>query len=110
MDVMMPGLDGPSTLQRMREHALLAPIPIIFLTAKVLPSEIARFLSMGAIGVLQKPFDPVQLCTELTALWNGVHGPLEDRPPGAKAGRRRDSERLVEADASAFGDGNADGS
>jgi two-component system, OmpR family, response regulator len=70
MDVMMPGLDGPSTLRRMRESVLLADIPIIFMTAKVLPAEIARFLQLGATGVIVKPFDPLKLYDELVALLN----------------------------------------
>jgi CheY-like chemotaxis protein len=45
MDVMMPGLDGPSTLMRMRQSVLLADIPVIFMTAKVLPAEISRFFN-----------------------------------------------------------------
>lgn len=73
MDVMMPGLDGPSTLRRMREHALLEQIPIVFLTAKVLPAEIARFRAIGAIGVLEKPFDPARLGSDLMALWDKAH-------------------------------------
>jgi two-component system OmpR family response regulator len=72
MDVMMPGLDGPSTLKRMREHALLADIPVIFLTAKVLPAEVAHFLQLGAIGVIGKPFDPLKLCDDLFALWKNA--------------------------------------
>jgi two-component system, OmpR family, response regulator len=72
MDVMMPGLDGPSTLKRMREHALLAEIPVIFLTAKVLPVEVAHFLQLGAIGVIGKPFDPLKLCDDVFALWKKV--------------------------------------
>ncbi len=70
MDVMMPGLDGPSTFKLMREIALIADIPVIFLTAKVLPFEVAHFLKLGAIGVIGKPFDPVKLCDHLLALWN----------------------------------------
>lgn len=70
MDVIMPGLDGPSTLKRMRGHALLANIPVIFLTAKVLPAEIFHFLQLGALGVISKPFDPLKLCDDLFALWN----------------------------------------
>jgi CheY-like chemotaxis protein len=73
MDVMMPGLDGPSTLKRMREHALLADTPIIFLTAKVLPAEVAHFLQLGAIGVIGKPFDPFNLCDDVFAIWNNVY-------------------------------------
>jgi len=70
MDVMMPGLDGPSTFKRMRESALLAHIPVIFMTAKVLPAEICQFLQLGAIGVIVKPFDPLKLYGELYDLWN----------------------------------------
>jgi two-component system OmpR family response regulator len=70
MDVMMPGLDGPSTLKRMRQSILLADIPVIFLTAKVLPAEISQFLQLGAIGVIVKPFDPLKLYSDLVALWH----------------------------------------
>jgi CheY-like chemotaxis protein len=70
MDVMMPRLDGPSTFRRMRENAMLAAIPVIFLTAKVLPSEIAHFFQLGAIGVIGKPFDPAKLCDDVLTLWN----------------------------------------
>ena len=56
----------------MRERALLAPIPVVFLTAKVLPAEIARLLEMGVVGVLEKPFDPGRLCEDLAKLWDGV--------------------------------------
>jgi len=70
MDVMMPGLDGPSTFKRMRESALLADIPVIFMTAKVLPAEISQLLQLGAIGVIVKPFDPLKLYADLIALWN----------------------------------------
>jgi two-component system OmpR family response regulator len=71
MDVMMPGLDGPATLKRIRNSALIDEIPLIFLTAKVLPAEIAHFLHLGAIGVIRKPFDPLKLGDELLALWEG---------------------------------------
>jgi two-component system, OmpR family, response regulator len=70
MDVMMPGLDGPSTFKRMRESALLTEVPVIFMTAKVLPTEIAHLLQLGAIGVIVKPFDPLKLYGELFSLWN----------------------------------------
>jgi CheY-like chemotaxis protein len=72
MDVMMAGLDGPSTLKRMREHVLLADIPVIFLTAKVLAAEVAHLLQLGAIGVIGKPFDPLTLADDLFALWKGA--------------------------------------
>jgi two-component system OmpR family response regulator len=69
MDVMMPGLDGIGTFKRMRASALLAKVPVIFMTAKVLPLEIASLLQLGAIGVIVKPFDPSKLYDDLCALW-----------------------------------------
>jgi two-component system, OmpR family, response regulator len=69
MDVMMPGLDGPSTLNLMRCCAAIADVPVIFLTAKVMPTEISQLLTLGAIGVLGKPFDPTRLCGDMLALW-----------------------------------------
>jgi CheY-like chemotaxis protein len=69
MDVMMPGLDGPSTLKLMRDREPLADIPVIFLTAKVMATEVSGFLNLGAIGVIGKPFDPTRLCRDVRALW-----------------------------------------
>jgi CheY-like chemotaxis protein len=89
MDVMMPGLDGPSTFKRMREHALLADIPVIFLTAKVRPAEVAHFLQLGAIGVIGKPFDPLKLCDDLFALWDGADAVREIKDTGAGQSRVR---------------------
>jgi CheY-like chemotaxis protein len=71
MDVMMPGLDGPATLKRMREITPINEIPVIFLTAKVLPAEVAHLFQLGAIGVIGKPFDPLKLGDEILGLWKG---------------------------------------
>ena len=68
MDVMMPGLDGPTTLQRMRSGVLPQHVPVIFLTAKVGQAERERLISLGAQGVLAKPFDPMTLPDELNQL------------------------------------------
>jgi DNA-binding response OmpR family regulator len=69
MDVVMPGLDGPSTLQRMRATESIAAIPVVFLSAKLMPSEVREFLQLGALGVIGKPFDPRRLCADLADLW-----------------------------------------
>src|SRR5476649_21368 len=71
LDVMMPGLDGPGTLHKMRADPTTADIPIIFVTAKAMPREIAKFREMGAVGVIPKPFDPMQLINQLRTLWEG---------------------------------------
>jgi CheY-like chemotaxis protein len=71
LDVMMPGLDGPATLTRMRKDPIIAPIPVIFMTAKAMPEEVSLLHQMGAIGVIAKPFDPMQLITQVSSLWQG---------------------------------------
>jgi CheY-like chemotaxis protein len=67
LDVMMPGLDGPSTLARLREDPETAAVPVVFLTAKAMDAEIERLRGLGAAGVLTKPFDPMTLARELRA-------------------------------------------
>lgn len=69
LDVMMPGLDGPGTLRLLREQAPLRNVPAIFMTAKAQPQEIAALQQQGAIAVVSKPFDPMQLAAELRRHW-----------------------------------------
>ncbi len=61
LDVMMPGMDGPATLTRLREGDDGPDVPVIFLTARAEASERDRLLALGAIGVIAKPFDPMTL-------------------------------------------------
>ena len=64
LDVMMPDVDGPATLERLRP--ILGPhVPVVFLTAKVQPADVERLRGLGAAGVLAKPFDPMRLPDEL---------------------------------------------
>ncbi len=70
LDVMMPGMDGPTTLQQLKGVIDIAAVPVVFLTAKVQPQELARYKDLGAIGVIIKPFDPMQLANQVKALWN----------------------------------------
>ena len=75
LDVMMPGMDGPTTLRSMRANPAFAAIPVVFMTAKAMPQEIARFKDMGAVAVIPKPFDPMQLGNQVIAIWEGLdHG------------------------------------
>ncbi len=64
LDVMMPELDGPSTLAALREHPATRDVPVVFLTAKVQASERRRLEDLAA-GVIAKPFDPVRLAGEV---------------------------------------------
>ena len=65
LDVMMPGLDGPSTLERLKKHDGCSDIPVIFLTAKAQQAEIQRLRELGPAGVLTKPFDPMTLADQV---------------------------------------------
>ena len=69
LDVMMPGRDGPSTLKALREIAATARTPVIFMTAKVQAAEIKEYMSLGAIGVIPKPFDPLEVSAEIGRIW-----------------------------------------
>lgn len=96
MDVMMPDLDGPSTLRHLRADPRTAVIPIIFLTAKVLPGEVAQLTQLGALGVIAKPFDPTHLCANIQARW-------ESQFSGSETAAREGSElRAATAEISAL--------
>lgn len=69
LDVMMPGMDGPTTLAALRALPSGMDIPVVFMTAKVQAGEIAHYRSLGAIGVVAKPFDPMQLASQVRRLW-----------------------------------------
>jgi CheY-like chemotaxis protein len=69
LDVMMPDMDGPTTLRELRTQAALATTPALFLTAKVQPHEVAALKRQGAIDVISKPFDPMTLSEQLQAIW-----------------------------------------
>jgi CheY-like chemotaxis protein len=65
LDVMMPGMDGPTTLSRLREQADTRETPVIFITARTQAKEVEGFRALGAVGVIAKPFDPMQLAAEV---------------------------------------------
>lgn len=79
LDVMMPVMDGPQTLAHLRELQKTANIPVVFMTARAQTRELAQFLSLGAIGVIPKPFDPMTLAgtvrSYLQPMAGGVDGP-----------------------------------
>lgn len=70
LDVMMPGMDGPATMQALRKLPATAKVDMIFMTAKVQSQEIERYLEMGAVDVIAKPFDPMALATQVKAIWD----------------------------------------
>jgi len=69
MDVMMPEMDGPTALKEMKKMAEFEGVPVIFMTAKVQPSEIEEYKSLGAVDVIPKPFDPMSLADQVKQVW-----------------------------------------
>jgi HPt (histidine-containing phosphotransfer) domain-containing protein len=75
LDVMMPVMDGATTLASLRSNPRTADIPVVFMTARAQSRELDLFRSLGAIGVIPKPFDPMTLAASVRA-----HvGPPKDR-------------------------------
>jgi len=72
LDVMMPGMDGPTTFRELRKNPLTAKIPVLLLTAKVQNSDQRRFADLGVESVLFKPFDPLTLADQISGVlgWN----------------------------------------
>src|SRR5689334_11007150 len=69
LDVMMPGMDGPTTLRELRKMPAFLEIPAIFMTAKIQSKEIEDYKSIGAIDVITKPFDPMTLAATIKNSW-----------------------------------------
>jgi signal transduction histidine kinase/CheY-like chemotaxis protein len=70
MDMVMPQMDGIETTAFIRGQ-LSGPmrhVPVLGLTANVNPQDLERFKASGLNDVLLKPFEPVQLCTQIDAL------------------------------------------
>lgn len=73
VDVMMPGMGGPGLLKAFRARPDLKALPVIFMTARIQASEVQDYLSLGADGVIPKPFDPMKLPEQIHAIWEGLH-------------------------------------
>jgi two-component system OmpR family response regulator len=69
LDVMLPGMDGPAMLAALRATEQARDTPVVFITAKVQPQEVARYKAMGALDVIAKPFDPLTLSARIRDIW-----------------------------------------
>ena len=68
LDMMMPGMDGAATIRALHADAETAHIPVVFLTAKAMTSEVQRLKELGAKGVVLKPFNPMTLADEIRTI------------------------------------------
>ncbi len=73
LDVMMPTMDGPSTLRNLQQQFDLTKIPVVFMTAKVQTNEIESYKALGASDVVVKPFDPMKLSEQIQGIWLSHH-------------------------------------
>ncbi len=73
LDVMMPGMDGPQILSKLRAMPEFMLTPVIFITAKVQPDEVEQFKQLGAVDVITKPFNPMTLAQDVRAIWATCH-------------------------------------
>jgi CheY-like chemotaxis protein len=78
LDVMMPVMDGLTTLAQLRADRRTAMIPVVFMTARAQMHEQRRFRSLGAAGVIAKPFDPMQLPALVRECVGGTTAPSAD--------------------------------
>ena len=74
LDVMMPTLDGPTTLARIRALPDHIKTPIIFMTARTQAHEKNRYVALGAVGIITKPFDPMTLGEQVLTIIAGEQG------------------------------------
>ncbi|HEY3077164.1 MAG TPA: response regulator [Burkholderiales bacterium] len=56
LDIGLPDGDGFEVLATLRQHPVCAPLPIILLTAKSAPEDVAKGLALGADGYVTKPY------------------------------------------------------
>ena len=68
LDVMMPIMDGPSTHRQLKDNPATADIPVIFVTARTQRDELEALSSLGALGTIAKPFEPVTLAEDVAEL------------------------------------------
>lgn len=69
LDYMMPNMNGEETLEALRNIPGLEYVPVVFMTARV-QGDVANVLRRkGALDVIPKPFDPIQLADQLRQIW-----------------------------------------
>jgi two-component system OmpR family response regulator len=96
LDVMMPVMDGPATLAGLLDNPATADVPVIFMTARAQARELDRFRTLGAIGVIAKPFDPMTLAASVRSYLPQSPDPLEKLRAGFAQRVRRDIAALSE--------------
>ncbi len=72
LDWMMPVLDGPALFRKMKEREETKHLPVVFITASAVETQLNQLRDLGAAGVLTKPFSPVELPRKLRSIWEAI--------------------------------------
>ena len=75
LDVMMPIMSGPETLQALRQLPAMQGVPVVFMTAQAMPATLQELMRHGVAGLIIKPFDPMTLAHDLQPFWEHARGP-----------------------------------
>jgi two-component system OmpR family response regulator len=73
LDVMLPFMDGPAILAELRQREGVAGTPVMFMTARTHPDEVAEYRRLGCLEVIAKPFDPMTLGQTIRGIWDRSH-------------------------------------
>jgi CheY-like chemotaxis protein len=65
LDVMMPAMDGPAMLGKLRATRATSHIPIVLLTAKLQAVHDGSLSHLPVAAILSKPFDPLRLASQV---------------------------------------------
>jgi two-component system OmpR family response regulator len=107
LDVMMPVMDGPTTLKHLRERPRTHNTPVVFMTARAQAREIEGFVSLGATGVIPKPFDPMTLAQSVRKFVLPPKATLAALRPGFMQRARSDAAALAPYRAALAPDGHS---
>ena len=72
LDIMMPGTDGLTLLDHMKQLPSWRSVPVMMMTTKSDEASVARALAAGADDYLVKPFEPAELLFRLSRLVSGT--------------------------------------
>ena len=70
LDVVMPDMNGPEVLNKLRQIPSTADTPVVFMTGKDAPDKDNELDQYGAIGYITKPIAPLSLPSQIMHMWN----------------------------------------
>ncbi|MDP8958114.1 MAG: response regulator [Actinomycetota bacterium] len=94
LDVMMPEMDGLAVLRHLRTRPAAPNVPVILLTARVLPEDLVVGLELGADDYITKPFDPHELLARVKTVMRRAKSMRDMSPLTGLPGNFRISEEL----------------